>query len=304
MGVRLYTEPELETPILIAGWPGIGNVGLAAVDTLRSQIQAEELGDIEPWDFFYPKKVSIRGGLLGDLEFPVNKFYYKRLERKDFIFFVGEEQPSSRGTLYAEGEKAYELANLVLDVAEKFGCSRVYTSGACVSRIHHTVKPRVISVVSSPKLKEEIKEYPNTILISKIEGQGNGGIITGLNGLLLTVAKKRGLQGICLMGEVPDWLSGAPLPYPEASKSALEVFAHILGITIDFTELDKLALKVEEIIEEIYGKFPLEIRERYDQRKFMVQAESKAITEEDARWIKEHVGELFERGKENGEQPI
>jgi len=304
MGIRLHTEPELEKPVLIAGWPGIGNVGLAAVDTLRSQIQAEEFGEIEPWDFFYPKKVSIKDGLLKDLEFPVNKFYYKRLEVKDLIFFLGEEQPLSRGTLYAEGEKAYEMANLVLDVAEKFGCRRVYTSGACVSGIHHAVKPRIASVVSSQKLKEEIKEYPNTILISKIDGRGNGGIITGLNGLLLTVAKKRGLQGICLMGEVPDWLSGVPLPYPGASKSVLEVFAHILGITIDFTELDKIALRVEGIIEEIYEKFPSEIRERYDQRKFVAQAESKAITEEDARWIKEHIYELFDKGKENGEQPI
>ena len=304
MGVRLYREPELEKPILIAGWPGIGNVGIAAVDTLRGQTQAEEFGQIEPWDFFYPKQVSTRDGLLEDLEFPANKFYYKRLKKKDSIFFIGEQQPSGRGRLYAEGEKAYELANLVLDVAEKFGCKRVYTSGACVSPIHHTVKPRVISVVSSQKLKEEIKEYPNTILISEIEGRGNGGVITGLNGLLLTVAKKRGLQGICLMGEVPDWFSGAPFPCPEASKSVLEVFADILGTRIDFNVLDEMALEVEGIIEEIYQKFPSEIRERYDQRKFVAQAEAKAITEEDAQWIKEHVDELFRKGKENGEQPI
>jgi len=304
MAVRFYREPELKKPILIAGWPGIGNIGIAAVDTLRGQIQADELGEIEPWGFFYPKEVSIKGGLLRDLGFPINEFYYKRLERKDLIFFIGEEQPSSRGRFYAEGEKAYEMANLVLDVAEKFGCQRVYTSGACVSPIHHTMKPRVISVVSSEKLKEETKKYPNTILISEIEGRGDGGTITGLNGLLLTVAKKRGLEGICLMGEIPDWLSGASLPYPEASKSVLEVFADILGISIDFTELDKMALKVEGIIEEIYEKFPSEIKERYDQRKFLAQAPSKAITEEDAKWIKEHIDELFKKGKEDGEQPI
>ena len=108
MVVRFYGEPELEKPVLIAGWPGIGNIGIAAVDTLREQIQAEEFGKIEPWGFFYPKKVSIKGGLLRDLEFPINNFYYKRLERKDLIFFIGEEQPSSQGGFYAKGEKAYE----------------------------------------------------------------------------------------------------------------------------------------------------------------------------------------------------
>ena len=304
MGIRLYREPELEKPILIAGWPGIGNVGIAAVDTLRDQLQAEEFGEIEPWDFFYPNKVTIKDGLLGDLEFPTNKFYYKRLEKKDLIFFIGEEQPSGRGMLYAEGEKAHEMANLILDVAEKFGCKRVFTSGACVSLIHHKAKPRVISVVSSQKLKAEVKEYPNTILISEIETRGSGGVITGLNGLLLTVAKKRGLQGICLMGEVPDWFSGAPLPYPEASKSVLEVFADVLGIRIDFNVLDEMALEVEGIIEELYEKFPLEIRERYDRRKVIAQAEAKAISEEDAQWIKEHIDEFFKKDKENGDQAI
>ena len=42
--------------------------------------------------------------------------------------------------MYAEGRKAYRMADLVLDVAEKFKCRRVYTSGAAVALIHHTDK--------------------------------------------------------------------------------------------------------------------------------------------------------------------
>jgi hypothetical protein len=295
MGIRIYNEPKLEGPILIAGWPGIGNIGIGTVDTLRGQIEAEEFGEIEPWDFFYPRKVSIKNGLLKDLEFPTSKFYYKRLKKKDLIIFLGEGQPSGRQRMYAEGKKAYQMANLVLDVAKKFGCQRVYTSGACVSPIHHTMKPRVVSVVSSEKLKGEIKQYPNTILISEVGEREDGGVITGLNGLLLTVAKKRGLEGICLMGEIPDWFSGAPFPYPKASKSVLEVFADILGIRIDFSVVDKMNGKIEGIIEQIYEKFPSEIRERYDKRKLAAQVRAKAITEQDAKWIKEHIDELFKK---------
>ena len=127
LGIRLYKEPELEKPDMIATWSGIGNIGLIAIDTLREQLQAEELGEIEPWDFFYPKKVIIKSGVLEDLEFPGSKFYYKRLGTKDLIFFIGEEQPADRGRMYARGKKAYQTANLVLDVAERFGCQRVYT---------------------------------------------------------------------------------------------------------------------------------------------------------------------------------
>ncbi len=75
MGIRLYKELKFEKPDMVAGWPGIANIGLIAVDTLRGQIQAKELGEIEPWDFFYPRKVIIKTGVLEDLEFPNNKFY-------------------------------------------------------------------------------------------------------------------------------------------------------------------------------------------------------------------------------------
>jgi proteasome assembly chaperone (PAC2) family protein len=115
------------------------------------------------------------------------------------------------------------MANLVIDVAEKFGCRRVYTSGAAVAPIHHTMKPKVWAVPNSKSLIREIRGYSNTVLMSDIEERGGQGNITGLNGLLLGVAKKRGFEAICVMGEIPIYLQGFPFPYPKASKSVLEV---------------------------------------------------------------------------------
>jgi hypothetical protein len=107
------------------------------------------------------------------------------------------------------------------------------------------------------------------------------------------------------MGEIPDWLSAAPFPYPKASKSVLEVFAEILGTRIDFSVLDKASDQIEEIIEKIYDKFPLEMKERYDQRKFAIQTKQAAITEEEAKWIAGHIDEFFKkRDEEDGERPI
>ena len=73
MGIILYKRPRLKQPIMLVGWPGIGNIGIITVDTLREQIQAEELGEIEPWDFFYPTRVRIKAGVLDDLEFPAHR---------------------------------------------------------------------------------------------------------------------------------------------------------------------------------------------------------------------------------------
>jgi len=264
MEIRLHREPKLENPVLIACWPGIGSIGMIAVDTLRTTTGAEEFGEIEPWDFFYPKKVLVRNGELKDLEFPTSKFYFKRMEGKDLMFFIGEEQPADGGRAYAEGTKAYQMANLVLDVALKFGCRRVYTSGAAVAPIHHSMKPKVWAVPNTEDLLDEVKSYENTVLMSDIEGRGGQGNITGLNGLLLGVAKKRGLQAICVMGEVPIYLQGFPFPYPKASKSVLEVLTAALGIRIEMEGIDELAERSEREIERLYERFPPEIREELD----------------------------------------
>ena len=301
MGIKFYQEPKLEKPDLIVGWPGIGNIGIIAIDTLRETVKAERFGEIEPWDFFYPKRILIKDGELKDMEFPSNKFYFQRTNKKDLIFFIGEEQTSELGEAYARGEKAYQMANLVLDVGLKFGCQRVYTSGAAVSLIHHTTKPRVWAVPNREELIDEVKGYENTILMSDIAGRGGQGTITGLNGLLLGVAKKRGLDGICLMGEIPVYLQGFPIPYPEASKSVVEVLATKLGVRIDLSSLDDLSEQVERQIENLYQKIPSEVKERLDQLKYATytkQAEPEPITEEDKKKIMADIDKFFKKKSE------
>jgi proteasome assembly chaperone (PAC2) family protein len=298
MGIRLHKMPEVENPVLIAGWPGIGNVGIIAVDTLRGTVRAEEFGEIEPWEFFYPKKVLIRDGELMDLEFPINKFYFRRTEKKDLIFFIGEEQPAQAGRAYAEGRKAYQMANLVLDVALELGCRRVYTSGAAVAPIHHTVRPRVWAVPNDESLVDEVRDYENTVLMSDIEGREGQGNITGLNGLLLGVAKRRGVEAICVMGEIPIYLQGIPLPYPKASKSVLEVLTAALGISIEMEGIDELVENSESEIEKLYEMFPSEVRGQLDKLKYVTYAkptEPGPITEEDKKRILEDIDRFFKK---------
>jgi len=298
MGIKFYQQPQLEHPILVASWPGIGNIGIIAVDTLRGVLGAEEFGEIEPWDFFYPRRVFIRKGILEHIEFPSSKFHFKRIDGKDMIFFIGEEQPTEQGTMYAEGKKAYRMANLVLDVAEKFQCRRVYTSGAAVSLIHHTVKPRVWAVPNSKNLIPELREYGNTIVMSDIEGRGGHGNITGLNGLLLGVAKKRGFEAVCLMGEIPVYLQGLPLSYPKASRSVLEVLTQGLGIEANLDSLDELDQKVQQKIEEFYQQIPAEIRGQLDRLKqvsYTKPPEPGPITEEEEKRIMEDVEQFFKK---------
>ena len=298
MGLRLYEEPKLDNPVLIACWPGIGNIGIIAVDVLRKVVGAKELGEVEPWDFFYPKRVLVRDGELEDLEFPSNKFYFKKTEKKDLMFFVGEEQPTDGTMAYAEGTKAYRMANLVLDMALKFGCRKVYTSGAAVAPIHHTARSRVWVVPNSEDLIDEVKSYENTVLMSDIEGKGGQGSITGLNGLLLGVAKRRGLEAICMMGEIPIYIHNFPILYPKGSKAVLEVLSTALGIEVPMDEINALVQQSEREIESVYERLPSEIREQLDKLKYVAYARPSdpgPITEEDKKKILQEIDRLFKK---------
>jgi proteasome assembly chaperone (PAC2) family protein len=228
------------------------------------------------------------------MSFPSSKFYYKRLANRDLMFFVAEEQPANRETAYAEGERAYEMANLVLDVVEKFGCKRIYTSGAAVAVTHHSLKPRVWGVASRKELLPEIKKYSNTILMSEVEGRGDQGSITGLNGLLIGAAKRRGFNGICLMGEIPDYLSRIPFPYPKASQAVIEVLSSMLGLQVQPDILDDLTGQMDTVISNVFEQFPLEIRERLEQRKHITRKQD-GITEEDEQWFKDHIDDFFKK---------
>lgn len=302
MSIIYYREPKLENPIMVAGWPGIANIGLLAIDTLKNLVSAEEFGEIEPMEFFYPKKVVIRDGELKDLEFPASKFYFKRLKERDLLFFIGDEQPAEVGRAYAEGAKAFRMANMVIDAAVRFGCRRIYTSGAAVSAIHHTHNPRVWAVPNTPRLLTEIRSYNNAVLMSEIEERQGHGSITGLNGLLLGVARKRGIDGICLMGEIPVYLQGFPLPYPKATRSVLEVLTGMLGITVDLSGMDELVVRSEAETEQLFANFPPEVKEQIDKLKSIIPAKPAAgpITEEDKKKILEDIDKLFKQ-KPKGE---
>jgi hypothetical protein len=101
------------------------------------------------------------------------------------------------------------------------------------------------------------------------------------------------MNGICLMGEIPDYLSRMPFPYPRASQAVLDTLAKILGLNIAHHPLQDMIIQMEAVIDTVYQQFPPEIRERLEQRKFVTPAKQEAISEEDEQWFKEHIDEFF-----------
>ena len=57
-----------------------------------------------------------------------------------------------------------------------------------------------------------------------------------------------------------------------------------------------MAIQIDDIIDGIYEKLPPEIKERIEQRKFIVPTKPETISEEDEKWIKQHIDEFFKKG--------
>jgi hypothetical protein len=132
--------------------------------------------------------------------------------------------------------------------------------------------------------------------MSDIEGRGGEGNITGLNGLLLGVAQRRGMEAICVMGEIPIYLQGFPILYPKASKAVLEVLTAVLGVSIDMGDITEFAQRSEKEIDRLYNELPPDVKEQLDKLKHISHIrspEKSIITEEDKKKILEDVDKFF-----------
>ncbi|MCK4434821.1 PAC2 family protein, partial [Candidatus Bathyarchaeota archaeon] len=83
----------------------------------------------------------------------------------------------------------YELCSEILDFAEKHDCGFILTMGGVPISED---KAQVYVSATSPKLAAEFMEK-GAVIYSK-------GRIMGASGLMLGLAKERGLEGLCLLG--------------------------------------------------------------------------------------------------------
>ena len=232
--IRLHAHPKLNSPNMLAAWPGIGNVAMIVANHLRNELGFKELGYLEASYFFDPIGVLVKDNVVEAPNFPQSQFYYWKNEKgkNNLILFIGDDQPAT---------KAYELANCVLDMGQNFQVRRIYTCAAAPTRIHHTEQPKVWGAATSHLVGEDLKKY-NLEQSSNLQ-------IAGLNGLLLGVAKERDIDGICLLGEVPVYASR--VQNPMAALAVIKVLTGMLQIEIDIADLARMAVEAGERIKQV-----------------------------------------------------
>ena len=266
MGALIMSKkPRLKSPYLVVAWPGMGEVAANAANYLINELKAKEFAQIQPEDFFYSTGSIISSGILDVPLLPQGKFYYwkNKTGKNDLIIFLSNAQPDlSRADSYAK-----IIINLALDL----GVESVVSFASMPQPTDHTHKPEVWFVATDQKIKDNLKKFNFNALQ---EGQ-----ISGMNGLFLGFAKRSGLKGFCLLGDIP--LYTIQIENPKASAAVLEALGKILGIQINLQPLREQALEMDN-----------EINKLLEYLKLGSPGQSAPIGEEEVELIKKALGQL------------
>lgn len=264
-GIKISKRPKLKDPYLIVAWPGMGEVAFKAATYLIDKLPAVEFASLPPEDFFYLTGSIIKEGIINLPEFPYSKFYYwkNKMGGNDLIIFVNNAQPDLA--------KADAYCKRIIALAKSFKVKMIVSFAAMPQTIDHAQSPGVWFNATSKELNEALKKF-NFNLLS--EGQ-----ISGMNGLFLGMAKKEGLQGFCLLGEIP--LYTIQIENPRASYAVLEALSRILNLKIDLTHLTEQAQIMEA-----------EINKLLDFLKLGPQGQAGPIGEEEIERIKKSLSQL------------
>lgn len=224
--IKIYKKPELTSAVMIAGWPGMGNVALGVVDYLRRRLNITKFAEIKVDPLSTLDSVIVDEGLASLPQSPQNIFYYSK--NPDLIIFEGEAQLPGRDGL--------KLLAKVLDIAVGFKVKRIYTGAAFPIPISHKDAPEVYAASNKKALLEPLRKLGVAPM--------DGGHISGLNGLMLGFALERNIDAICLLATMPQY--AVSIPNPKASAAIIEVLSKILNIRIDLQGLSSYIKDMDE----------------------------------------------------------
>jgi len=226
--IAVFKErPNLKDPIFVEGLPGVGNVGKLAAEHLVDQLKAVKF--VEMFSKYFPPQVLVTDA--GTIRLVSNQLYYvmRPQMKNDLVIMTGDYQG-----LTPEGQ--YALSDRTLQIIKELGVNRIYTLGG-YGLGKMIEKPRVLGAASDLELVDEMKTFGVTFS----KGEPGSGIV-GASGLLLGLGNLYGMRSVCLMGETSGYFVD-----PKGAQAVLEVLAKILGVTIDFSDLEQKAQQIDAI---------------------------------------------------------
>lgn len=230
-------KPRLKKPVLICVWPGMGEVAFKLGLYLKDKLKMEEFADLDAPELFPPTGIWIKDNLIQLPKSGQGKFYFykNKAGANDVVLFISDAQPLL--------EHAYDYCKRILTLSRELGVKRIFTFAAMPQAIDHTAVPEVWFSATHKKL---IEEFEGLKIGLKLLTSGQ---VSGMNGLLLGIAREIGFEGVCLLGEIP--LFTIQIENPRAALSLLSKLTPILKINVDTHTLNEQAKLMEQEIEKL-----------------------------------------------------
>jgi len=183
--LRLLLEPELKAPVLVEGLPGFGEVGKLAAELLINFIRAKLFAEL--YSPYFTDHVVIKGD--GICRLPRYEFFASSTCIPNIVVLIGDLQPSPE-----EVVGHYDLCSMILDFAQRVNCKKIITLGGCPTQTPGA--SGIYVAATSESLAASLAGQEASIY--------QGGNIVGAAGLVLGLAKIRGLDGGCILGAAPS----------------------------------------------------------------------------------------------------
>ena len=214
-------EPTVNKPIIIAAMQDMGNVGSIVVNFINNSLKTKTFRVAKTP---FPTYVVDRGGFI---DLPDESWEY-RFTDDLIVFGGGKGQPQSNNELNA-------LCQDVIDVAKKYSAKFIYTLGGFHTNRILNDTPKAYITTTSRELTKQMEGLD-------VETTPQKSIITGFNGLILGFAKKHGIQGIGMYGE----LNEPEIPQYRAAISIIKTLEKLTYRKLgDTSQLEVMAQEVE-----------------------------------------------------------
>ena len=214
-------EPNVKKPIVIAAMQDMGNVGSIVVNFINDSLRTKIFRIARTLN---PTYVVDRGGYI---DLPNESWEYKFTE--DLIIFGGGKgQPQGNSEINA-------LCQDVIDIVKKYSAKFIYTLGGFQTNRVLDNNPKTYITTTSMELTKQMKRL-------NVETTPQKSIITGFNGLILGFAKKNGIHGIGMYGE----LNEPEIPQYRAAISIIKTLEKLTYRKLgDTSQLEAMAQEIE-----------------------------------------------------------
>ncbi len=227
--------PELERPVLIAGftgWNDAADAASVAVGALASFWAARRFGGFDAEEFFdfqtTRPQVKLVDGVTREIEWPENVLSATepRLEAaggRGVILLTGPE-PNLRWRGFCTA---------VVELARALNVELVVTMGALLADVPHS---RPVSVAANSQDATLVDSLG--LSASRYEGP------TGITGVLHRACADAGLPSVSFWASVPHYLPA--VPSSPAALALLEKLSALLGMKVDTADLERTAETYQE----------------------------------------------------------